>query len=575
MRMEWEGNPVSEGLGMGEIYCYRKVDLKPAPSRITWEEVSDKLANYEGLKEKVTAELDDLINRLQRNQPDKALIFMAHREILHDKAVDEKIRKEIEENLTNPAWAIYTVYEEFRLIMEGMKKQQFRERAQDVIDVRDRLLRAAQGIETPSLSSLPKPVIIACHDLLPSDTATLDRANVIAIITETGGETSHSAIIARSYGIPALAGIPGLMDKVKDKDWVIVDAIDGRLIIEPTEEELKRYQEKKKRYLRLATETDGFLAKDPITKDGVRLEIGLNIGSAEEIQVKEAVYADFVGLFRTEFLYMSSPQLPTEEEQYKIYKKVLENFKRPVTLRTLDIGGDKAIPCIPLPKEENPFLGVRGIRLCFEEPELFKTQLRAAFRASVHGELSLMLPMVTNMEDIYQAKELINSVRQELEAEGIPIAPEVKVGIMVEVPSIALLADLAAKEVDFASIGTNDLCQYTLAVDRMNPRVMKYYQSFHPGLFRLIGYVAEEFITAGKPVSVCGELGGNPLAVAVLIGLGVRRFSMNPSSLAKVKRTITQLTISRAQELAAKARRLATTAQVKRFLEDELKDYLY
>lgn len=575
MHMEWEGNPVSEGLGMGEIYCYHKVDLKPAPSRITWEEVSDKLAEYEGLKEKVTAELDDLINRLQRNQPDKALIFMAHREILHDKAVDEKIHKEIGENLANPAWAIYTVYEEFRLIMEGMKKQQFRERAQDVIDVRDRLLQAAQGIEPPSLSSLPKPVIIACHDLLPSDTATLDRANVIAIITETGGETSHSAIIARSYGIPALAGIPGLMDKVKDKDWVIVDAIDGRLIIEPTEEEIRRYREKKKRYLRLATETDGFLAKDPISKDGVRLEIGLNIGSAEEIQVKEAACADFVGLFRTEFLYMSSPQLPTEEEQYKNYKKVLESFKRPVTLRTLDIGGDKAIPCIPLPKEENPFLGVRGIRLCFEEPEIFKTQLRAAFRASVHGELSLMLPMVTNMEDIYQAKELINSVRQELEAEGIPKAPEVKVGIMVEVPSIALLADLAAKEVDFASIGTNDLCQYTLAVDRMNPRLMKYYQSFHPGLFRLIGYVVKEFTAAGKPVSVCGELGGNPLAAAVLIGLGVRRFSMNPSSLAKVKRIITQLTISRAQELAAKARRLATAAQVKRFLEDELKDYLY
>jgi len=575
MRKVYEGAPVSEGLGIGEIYCYRKADLKPTPCRIAREEVNAKLAEYEGLKEKVDAELDDLINQLQCSQPDKSLIFMAHREILHDKAIDEKIRKEIGENLSDPAWAIYTVYEEFRLLLAGMKKQQFRERAQDVVDVRDRLLRAAQGIESPSLSVLPKPVIIACHDLLPSDTATLDRDNVIAIVTESGGETSHSAIIARGYGIPALAGIPGLMDIVKDKDRAIVDAIEGRLIIEPTEEEIERYQEEKERYLRLATEIRSFLAKDPITKDGARMEIGLNIGSVEEIRVKEAAYASFVGLFRTEFLYMSSPQLPTEDEQYESYKEVLEAFKRPVTLRTLDIGGDKTIPCIPLPKEENPFLGVRGIRLCFEKPEIFKTQLRAAFRASAHGELSLMLPMVASMEDIYQAKELINSVQQELAAEGIPMAPEVKTGIMVEVPSIALLADLAAKEVDFASIGTNDLCQYTLAVDRMNPRVMKCYQSFHLGLFRLIGYVVEEFRAAGKPVSVCGELAGNPLAVAVLIGLGVRRFSMNPSSIAKVKRIITQLTTGQAQELAEEVQRLATAAQVKRFLENELQDYLY
>lgn len=572
--MVYEGTPVSEGLGMGEIYCYRKIDLKPVPSRIAREEISDKLAEYEGLKEKVDAELEALINRLQGSQPDKAMIFMAHREILHDTAVDEKIRKEIMENFVNPAWAIYTVYEEFRQMLAGMKKQQFRERAQDVIDVRDRLLRAARGIESPGLSSLPKPVIIACHDLLPSDTATLDRANVIAIVTEAGGETSHSAIIARSYGIPALAGIPGLMDKVKENDRAIVDAVDGRLIIEPTEEEVKKYHEKKKKYFCSVTDTVSFLAKDPVTKDGVRIEIGLNIGSVEEIRVKEAAYADFVGLFRTEFLYMSSPQLPTEEEQYETYKEVLETFKRPVTLRTLDIGGDKTISCISLPKEENPFLGVRGIRLCFEHHEIFKTQLRAALRASAHGELALMLPMITTMEEIYQVKELIDSVRQELAAEGIPISPRVKTGIMVEVPSIALLADLAAKEVDFASIGTNDLCQYTLAVDRMNPRVMKSYQSFHPGLFRLIGYVAQEFAAAGKPVSVCGELGGNPLAVPVLIGLGVRRFSMNPSSIAKVKRIITQLTISQAQELADKVRRLATAAQVKRFLENELQDYL-
>lgn len=572
--MRCKGNPVSEGLGIGEVYSYRTMEFTVSSSPISREQVGQNLAEYYRIKEKAAAELKAIIDQLQREQPDKALIFMAHQEILDDEAIDEKIRHEITENLSNPTWAIYTVYEEFGQLLKNMEKQVFRERAQDILDVRNRLLRVANGIIAPNLNSLDKPVVIAAHDLLPSDTATLDRSKVVAIITETGGETSHSAIIARSYGIPALLGIPGLMNKVKDGDRVVVDALDGELIIDPTEEELAEYAAKRERYLKWATDTEAYLGKKAVTKDGVSLEVGLNIGTVEESRVKQAAYADFIGLFRTEFLYLSSPELPTEEEQYETYKQVLETFQRPVVLRTLDIGGDKNVPCLALPKEDNPFLGVRGLRLCFDRPEIFQTQLRAALRASAHGDLSLMLPMVTNLDDIYQAKELINTVRQEMEEAGIPMAPKIKVGIMVEVPSVALIADLVAKEVDFVSIGTNDLCQYTLAVDRQNQRMADYYQSYHPALFRLIGYATKHFLAAGKPVSVCGELGGDPLAVPVLIGLGVRRFSMNPSSIAKVKRVITHLTIDHAQELADQVQTLATAGQVKRFLERELKDYI-
>lgn len=570
-----KGNPTSGGIGIGEVYCFRPDEIKPLKRSIATEQVAENLARYDALKQSVDVELGVLIDKLEREESDKAKIFLAHREILHDESIDAEIRSEIVDNLYNTAWAVYSVYEKFGRLLSKMKNRIFRERAQDVLDVRNRLLRAEQGKKASSLSSLERPVIIACHDLLPSDTATLDRSKVLAIITETGGETSHSAIIARSYGIPALLGVNGLMNKVKNGDCVIVDAIDGELIIEPTQEQLEKYKKKRKNYLKYTADISAYLDKKSLTKDGVDLEIGINIGSVEEICEKQAKFADFVGLFRTEFLYMSSTKLPSEEEQYEAYKKVLETFKRPVTLRTLDIGGDKTIPCIPLPKEENPFLGKRALRLCFDRLDIFKAQLRAALRASFYGNLGLMLPMVSNMEDIYRAKDIINNIRQELANEGIPFGSDVKVGIMVEVPSIALVADIAAKEVDFASIGTNDLCQYIMAVDRLNPSIAMYYQSFHPALFRLIGYVTEKFGAVGKPVSICGELGGNPLAVPVLAGLGIRKFSMNPSSMAGVKKILTQITIENAQSLAEKVQSLSTADEVIRFLKSELKDYIY
>lgn len=573
--MLFKGNPASGGIGIGEVYRFEPDEEKPLQGSITAVQVAEGLARYETVKQSVDIELGILIDKLNREDPDQAKIFMAHQEILHDESIEEEIRNGIAQSLLDPAWVIYSTYQKYGELLSRSKGEMFRERAQDIFDVRKRLLLAWHGKKAQGLDGLEKPVVIACHDLLPSDTATLDRSKVIAIITETGGDTSHSAIIARSYGIPALLGVNGLMSTVRHGERVIVDAVNGELITGPTREQLAEYEQSRKRFLQYTAEVCEYLDKEPLTKDGVRVDIGLNIGSVAEYDLKQAAHADFVGLFRTEFLYMASKQLPTEAEQYEAYKKALETFKgRPVTLRTLDVGGDKTLPCMPLPQEANPFLGKRALRLCFDRPDLFKTQIRAAFRASLHGNLWLMLPMVSSMDDIYRAKDMMDKAGRELVNEGVPVGSNMKIGIMVEVPSIALVADMVVKEVDFASIGSNDLCQYLMAVDRMNPSLTTYYQSFHPAMFRLIGYIAEKFNTAGKPISVCGELGGNPLAVPVLVGLGIRKLSMNASAMAGVKKVLSGITIEFAQNLAQKAQSLTTAHEVIGFLKSEIGDYV-
>jgi phosphotransferase system enzyme I (PtsI) len=573
--MLYQGNPVSGGIGIGEAYCFEPEEVRPPQGSITKEQVVGCLAKYEAAKGNADAELGILIDRMQRRDRDKAKIFTAHREILHDESIDEEIRNGIAKNLLSPEWAIYSTYAKYGRLLAKSPGELIRERAQDLSDVRNRLLLAWRGRKNRGLDTLEKPGVIVCRELLPSDTAMLDRSKVIAIVTATGGETSHSAIIARSYGIPALLGVSEVMSKVNQGERLIVDAVNGVLIIEPTSEQLHEYEQKRRIFRQYTAKMHEYLDGEAVTRDGVRVDIGLNIGSVADSNLKDGAYADFVGLFRTEFLYMASSRLPTEEEQFEAYKKVLLAFKeRPVTLRTLDVGGDKTLPCLPLPREANPFLGKRALRLCFDKPDIFKTQLRAALRASFYGDLQLMLPMVGSMDDIRRAKDFIAQVGEELANEGFPRADHVKIGIMVEVPSIALIADRVAGEVDFASIGTNDLCQYLMAADRMNPCLTAYYQSFHPAMFRLIGYVADQFNAAGKPVSVCGELGGDPLALPVLVGLGISKLSMGASAMAAAKRTLSRITVEFARDLAKKVQSLTTADEVRCRLKEELAKYM-
>ena len=430
-------------------------------------------------------------------------------------------------------------------------------------------MRILKGEKEQNLSSLRDKVVVVAHDLLPSDTATLDRAHVMGIVTEVGGATSHTAIIARSYKIPAVLGVPSATEILKNGEPVILDALKGQVMLEPERETVQEYEEKLEKYIQDEKQTAEYLDRIPLVASGERYSIGLNIGSTEPDDGFK--YVDFVGLFRTEFLYMESEHLPTEDEQFAAYRKVLANaMGNPVTLRTLDIGGDKSLRYMELPKEDNPFLGNRALRLCLEMPDLFKTQLRAALRASAYGEMKIMFPMVGTIDDVRAGNAAVEEVKAELLAEGIPFDEKINVGIMIEIPSIALIADMAAKETDFASVGTNDLTQYLHAVDRMNPKLTNYYQSSSPAMFRILGKIFKEYNKAGKSVSVCGELAGEPLAAIVLFGLGLRKFSMNASNIALVKRTLSLFTLKETEEIAENVMNMETQADVMAYLKDEV-----
>lgn len=570
-----QGNPVSNGIGVGPVIIYEPFSWETSQGEISPDETEDMVLRYQQAKQKAKKELERMIEAFSTTDPEKGKIFTAHLDVLFDEVMEEEILGLIQDDLTPPDRAVDEIYGAYIHLLEKTKDPLIRERAADLRDVRSRLLRCWAGKEEKNLSSLPKPVVVVAKDLFPSDTATLDREKVLAIVTEVGGATSHSAIIARSFEIPALLGVAGITERLQEDQTVIVDAVEGRLYCDPTPQEIEQYSRRREEYLLHMSQVKKYLNVEPVTPDGRRIEVELNIACATPQELAGAAYTDGVGLFRTEFLYMGRDRLPTEEEQFQVYRKVLEAFQgRPVTLRTLDIGGDKKLDCLALPKEENPFLGNRALRLCLSHPQMFKTQLRAALRASVHGNLWMMFPMVSSMEDIHQAKAAVQEAKNELEMEGIPYSEDMKLGVMIEIPAIALMADQIAKEVDFASIGSNDLCQYLTATDRMNPAVAEYYRSFHPAMFRLIGYAAQPFLSEGKEIGVCGEMGGDPLSAAVLIGLGITRLSMGASSVPHIKKLITGLSYERAKEIAQKVQHTALAQDVRRLLQEELQQLL-
>jgi phosphotransferase system enzyme I (PtsI) len=566
--MTLTGNGVSPGIAAGNICVYEKKPIKPSESFFLPGEEQSQLNRYLEVKKQAMDYLEKLRLDVERRDLEKAKIFGAHKDIVDDIVINEEIPDRIKKERVTGDWAIFQVYETFITMVRGAKDSLIAERAADFEDVKALLLRLWHGRENESLSALDKPVIIAAKELLPSDTASMDGNKVLAILGETGGTTSHSAIIARSYGIPAVLGIQGLMETVKHGQLAAVNADEGTVILDPGKTIIEEYAEKSAAFRRNRLITETFLDGEARTKDKVKIEIGLNIANADDKELEARKYADFAGLFRTEFLYMGRDTLPGENEQFSVYRRVLEGFgKRPVYLRTLDIGGDKPLASMNLPHEENPFLGNRALRFCFSHPDIFRTQIRAALRASVYGNLWLMLPMVASIDDIRKAKQQIAAIMEELRKEG-KLFRDVKTGIMIEIPSIALAADLAVKEVDFASVGSNDLCQYLCAADRTNGAVQPYYQSYHPAMFRLIKETAGAFAAAGKPLSLCGELGGDTKAVPALIGLGMRKFSMGAASIAAVKRVIASLTIAKAEETAATVLKLATAGEVKKYLSD-------
>ena len=544
-----QGTAVSGGAVREKILVYTPFTAEIQARSLAPEAVDEETARFEAAFSAAQTELSALAESL--SDADARAIMDAHLELLTDPAVHDGVCQQIRQALVYADQAVEDVLEPLAQALEASGEAVFAERAADLRDIKRRLLRIYAGKQKMDLSRLDAPVILAAYDLLPSDTASMDTAHVRGIVTQVGGATSHTAILARSYGIPAILGIPGLMEAVENGMDACLDASSGVLTLRPDAQTAAMFEKKcaAMRRLRMAEEK---YAKLPMqTADGVRIELGANIGSSGDAELAACEQADYIGLFRTEFLYMGCDHLPTEDEQLAAYRRVLQaRPERPVTVRTLDIGGDKQLPYFRLPKEDNPFLGCRAIRLCFTNPELFKPQLRALLRASTAGTLWIMLPMVSALEQIDAARAMIRETAGELEAEGFPVSKAIKLGVMIEIPSLALMADACAQAVDFASIGTNDLCQYLTAADRGNPAVGDCYQPYHPALFRLIGEVSRAFARAGKPLSVCGELGGDPLAAPILVGLGLRKLSMSQSAACSVKMQLSAYLLSQLESIA-------------------------
>lgn len=560
---EMIGTAVSPGITIGKLFVYEPYNFQIEPLKISLDEVSDEVRLYDSAIQSVSEEIDSIINSFPTGDS-RTGIFEAHKDILEDEEMDEEIRKSIIENHYSAEWSVESVFSKYAQILSEAKDALIAERAADIKDVKKRLLRRLKNLPEMTLSLLPEPVIVAAKDLLPSDTATIDKENVLGIITEQGGITSHSAILAKSFGIPAVLGVRNLISIVRNcNDDVILDALSGRIYTNPTAKQREEYNLLRKKWLKKEKEAAEFLYCPGKTKDGLVVDIGINIGSPSHEELEGADYSDFIGLFRTEFLFMERPQMPTEEEQVEAYSKALMAYRgRPVTIRTLDIGGDKTLPYLYQEMEENPFLGNRALRLCFSHPEIFETQLRAMLRASVYGNLWIMFPMIGSMEDFRRAKQILDKQKAKLDAERIPYSKDVKVGVMIEIPSIALMADCISKEVDFASIGSNDLCQYLMAADRMNPTVSEYYQKYSPALFRIIGMVADAFTRENKPLCICGELGGDRIAAPVLVGLGVKKLSMNKKCVAGVKQVLSMMSSHELTEMSENVKRCQTMNEV-------------
>ena len=541
----------SSKIVVGEVMKYESFTCDIEDRLIAPEEAESEALRYEEVRAKAEAELENLKDFLIRTNSGNTDFIDAHKEILNDRTMNREIGKLIANKQCPTDAAIAKTYDKYIEIFGQNSNPLIVQRAADLRDVRTRLLRNYHGEPEKNLSMLSKECIIVADELFPTDTLALDKNKIIGFITQKGGLTSHTAIIARTLNIPALLGASGIMDEVNDGDVVIIDGSESEVVIRPDEETVAGYQGRIEEVERDLQITNDYYYKESVTKDGTKIDLRINIASDEFGDHANIEYLDGVGLYRSEFLYLSQPELPSEEVQFNSYKNVAEAFgEKPVILRTLDIGGDKKVSYMELPEEENPFLGNRGLRLCLAHKDIFRTQLRAALRASAYGNLQIMFPMVTSINEFREARAMIEEIKKELDAEGIAYNKDVKIGIMIEVPSIAMVADKILGEIDFASVGTNDLIQYMCATDRMNEDVQLYYQDFHPAIFAVLGKLAETFKGSGQCLSICGEMGGDPLAIPLLVGLGIRTLSMSNTSIAKAKRVIRNLDLYEAQALA-------------------------
>ncbi|MCR1899983.1 phosphoenolpyruvate--protein phosphotransferase [Irregularibacter muris] len=566
------GIGASPGIAIGKALVLKHQEIEVSSKKIQSADQGAEVEKLEKAIDKSRKQLEAIKEKAVKELGEsEAEIFSAHLMVLEDPEFVGQVKLDIENNLDNAAFATQKIMNQFVSIFESMDDEYLKERAADVKDVGTRIIKNILGIQSGDLSSMDEDAIILAYDLTPSDTAQMDKDRVLAFGTDIGGRTSHTAIMARSLEIPAVLGLGDITSQVKDGDIIILDGLSGEVLINPSEELLEKYEHKKREYQSYRKELEELKELPAKTLDGHEVEVAGNIGTPQDVEGVLNNGGQGIGLYRTEFLYMDRENMPTEEEQFVAYKEVLQGMEgKPVIIRTLDIGGDKKLPYLNLPEEMNPFLGWRAIRICLELKDMFKTQLRAILRASTYGQALIMFPMISGVQEVREAKTIVEEAKRELEAENIPFDKDIKIGIMVEIPSAAVSADIIAREVDFFSIGTNDLCQYTIAVDRMNEKVSYLYEPLHPAILRLVKNVIDASHQRGIFTGMCGEMAGDPINTLILLGLGLDEFSMSALTIPQIKKIIRNITLEEAKEIANEALSLATPEEIRDMVNEKL-----
>ena len=566
--MNIKGIAASNGIAIAKAFKLIEPELTVVKSTIA--DVEAEINLYKEALVKTTEELQKIkVKAAQNLSEEEAAVFDAHINMANDPELLSQTTDKIKAESVNASYAFDEVSTMFITMFESMDNEYFRERAADIKDIKKRILAHLLGVKVNDPSTIDEQVVIIAEDLTPSDTAQLDRNFVKGFATNIGGRTSHSAIMARSLEIPAVVGTKTILEDVKDGDMIILDGLEGNVVINPSADQVSHYEEVAKAYEAQKAEWAKLKNEKTVSKDGQHVELAANIGTPNDVEGVLGNGGEAVGLYRTEFLYMGRDNFPTEEEQFEAYKAVLEAMgEKPVVVRTLDIGGDKELPYLHLPKEMNPFLGYRAVRLCLDDTDLFRTQLRALLRASAYGKLRIMFPMIATLNEFRAAKALLLEEKAKLVSEGVTVSDEIEVGMMVEIPSAAVLADQFAKEVDFFSIGTNDLIQYTMAADRMNEKVSYLYQPYNPSILRLVKMVIDAAHKEGKWTGMCGEMAGDQTAIPLLLGLGLDEFSMSATSILPARSLISKLSKAEMAELAAEALNKSTVEEVIELVEN-------
>lgn len=572
--MMLKGIPASPGIAIGKAFVYDTRKFIVPTKKIKEEVVPKEIARFEDALIKTRSEILEIQKKITKEMGSHhAEIFNAHLLVLEDRMLIEEVIESLKKEKRCVEYIFTKVLDKYINVFNKMNDEYLKERISDIDDVGKRILKNLLGAQEKSLSTLKQRVIVVAYDLSPSDTATMHKKNVMGFITDIGGRTSHTAIMAKSLEIPAVVGLEEGTLKIKAGDMLIIDGNAGAVIVNPDKKTIKKYQARQLQFVRFEKTFVNLKDEPARTLDGHKIEISANIELPEEIDSVISHGANGIGLYRTEYFYMNRQDLPAEEEQFEAYKKVVKRlFGRPVIVRTLDLGGDKFLSQLEVPHEMNPFLGWRAIRFCLAKPKIFKAQLKAILRASAFGNIKVMFPMISGVDELRQAIGVLDESKEELRAKGIKFNEDIEVGAMIEIPSAALTCDLLAKEVDFFSIGTNDLIQYSLAIDRVNEKIAYLYKPTHPGVLRLIKNIIDAGHREDIWVGMCGEMAGEPGFALLLLGLDLDEFSMSPVIVPEMKYIIRNVTFKDAKEVALKALTLPTGEEVEEFTNKRLNE---